>query len=118
MLFRKMFFTDLGSTAKLEQCNMDGTNRTRIVESRIEKPTAVTLDLVRKLVYWADAALDNIEVVDYNGNNRHTVIHESSVSTACDSCYPMIFPFPMFNNSLFQRDHIIFYQRAYQLVSL
>uniref|UniRef100_A0A8C8LYL0 EGF-like domain-containing protein n=1 Tax=Oncorhynchus tshawytscha TaxID=74940 RepID=A0A8C8LYL0_ONCTS len=78
-LMGKMFFTDLGSTAKLEQCNMDGTNRTRIVENRIEKPTAVTLDLVRKLVYWADAVLNYIEVVDYNGSNRHTVIHESSL---------------------------------------
>uniref|UniRef100_A0A4W5QCD1 EGF-like domain-containing protein n=1 Tax=Hucho hucho TaxID=62062 RepID=A0A4W5QCD1_9TELE len=78
-LMGKMFFTDLGSTAKLEQCNMDGTNRTRIVENRIEKPTAVTVDLVRRLVYWADAALDYIEVVDYNGRNRHTVIHESSL---------------------------------------
>ncbi|XP_042180932.1 low-density lipoprotein receptor-related protein 1B-like [Oncorhynchus tshawytscha] len=78
-LMGKMFFTDSGSTAKLERCNMDGTNRTRIVENRIEKPTAVTLDLVRKLVYWADAVLDYIEVVDYNGSNRHTVIHESSL---------------------------------------
>ncbi|CAB1328019.1 unnamed protein product, partial [Coregonus sp. 'balchen'] len=78
-LMGKMFFTDLGGTAKLEQCNMDGTNRTRIVENRIEKPTAVTLDLVRKLVYWADAGLDYIDVVDYNGSNRHTVIHESSL---------------------------------------
>eukprot|EP00063_Salmo_salar_P032241 XP_014007076.1 PREDICTED: low-density lipoprotein receptor-related protein 1B-like [Salmo salar] len=78
-LMGKMFFTDLGSTAKLEQCNMDGTNRTRIVENRIEKPTAVTLDLVRKLVYWADSALDYIQVVDYNGRNRHTLIHESSL---------------------------------------
>uniref|UniRef100_A0A671S9X1 Low density lipoprotein receptor-related protein 1Ba n=1 Tax=Sinocyclocheilus anshuiensis TaxID=1608454 RepID=A0A671S9X1_9TELE len=76
----KLFFTDYGTVAKVERCNMDGTNRTRIVEYKTEQPTAVTLDLVKKLVYWADAYLDFIEVVDYNGKNRHTIIQGSSVS--------------------------------------
>lgn len=61
---------------------MDGTNRTRIVEYKTEQPTAVTLDLVKKLVYWADAYLDFIEVVDYNGKNRHMVIQGNSVRHA------------------------------------
>uniref|UniRef100_A0A8C2AJR3 Low density lipoprotein receptor-related protein 1Ba n=1 Tax=Cyprinus carpio TaxID=7962 RepID=A0A8C2AJR3_CYPCA len=76
----KLFFTDYGTVAKVERCNMDGTNRTRIVEYKTEQPTAVTLDLVKKLVYWADAYLDFIEVVDYNGKNRHMVIQGNSVS--------------------------------------
>ncbi|XP_026091548.1 low-density lipoprotein receptor-related protein 1B [Carassius auratus] len=76
----KLFFTDYGMVAKVERCNMDGTNRTRIVEYKTEQPTAVTLDLVKKLVYWADAYLDFIEVVDYNGKNRHMVIQGNSVS--------------------------------------
>lgn len=76
---RKLFFTDYGTIAKVERCNMDGTNRTRIVEYKTEQPTAVTLDLVKKLVYWADAYLDFIEVVDYNGKNRHTIIQGNSV---------------------------------------
>lgn len=71
---RKLFFTDYGTVAKVERCNMDGSNRTRIVEHKTEQPTAVTLDLVKKLVYWADAYLDYIEVVDYNGKNRQTII--------------------------------------------
>ncbi|XP_076118890.1 low-density lipoprotein receptor-related protein 1B-like [Alosa pseudoharengus] len=77
---RMLFFTDYGSTAKVERCNMDGTNRTRIVDYKIEQPTAITLDLVKKLVYWADAYLDYIEVVDYNGKNRLTIIHGTQVS--------------------------------------
>ncbi|KAK7940020.1 hypothetical protein WMY93_003346 [Mugilogobius chulae] len=75
-----LFFTDYGNVAKLERCNMDGSNRTRLVDHRIEQPTALTLDLLKKLVYWADAYLDYIEVVDYNGKNRHTIIHGSQVS--------------------------------------
>ncbi|XP_051787046.1 low-density lipoprotein receptor-related protein 1B [Erpetoichthys calabaricus] len=76
----KLFFTDYGNVAKLERCNMDGTNRTKIVDNKIEQPTVVALDLVKKLVYWADVYLDYIEVVDYNGGNRHTVIQGKDVS--------------------------------------
>lgn len=75
-----LFFTDYGSVAKVERCNMDGTNRTRLVDYKIEQPTAVALDLVKKLVYWADAYLDYIDVVDYHGKNRHNIIHGSQVS--------------------------------------
>ncbi|KAM9364417.1 LOW QUALITY PROTEIN: low-density lipoprotein receptor-related protein 1B-like [Pholidichthys leucotaenia] len=75
-----LFFTDYGSVAKVERCNMDGTNRTRLVDYRIEQPTAVALDVIKKLVYWADAYLDYIDVVDYQGRNRHTIIHGSQVS--------------------------------------
>uniref|UniRef100_A0A8C6WZR3 Low density lipoprotein receptor-related protein 1Bb n=1 Tax=Neogobius melanostomus TaxID=47308 RepID=A0A8C6WZR3_9GOBI len=79
-LMGMLFFTDYGNAAKLERCNMDGSNRTRLVDHRIEQPTALTLDLLKKLVYWADAYLDYIEVVDYNGKNRHSIIHGSQVS--------------------------------------
>ena len=75
-----LFFTDYGNVAKVERCNMDGTNRTRLVDYKTEQPTAVALDLVKKLVYWADAYLDYIEVVDYNGKNRHAIIQGSQVS--------------------------------------
>ncbi|KAK0138020.1 Low-density lipoprotein receptor-related protein 1B [Merluccius polli] len=75
-----LFFTDYGNVAKVERCNMDGTNRTRLVTEHMEQPTAVALDLVRKLVYWADAYLDYVDVVDYHGGNRHTIIQGSQVS--------------------------------------
>uniref|UniRef100_A0A3P9M179 Low density lipoprotein receptor-related protein 1Bb n=1 Tax=Oryzias latipes TaxID=8090 RepID=A0A3P9M179_ORYLA len=82
-----MFFTDYGNAAKIERCNMDGTNRTRLVDHRIEQPTAVALDVIKKLVYWADAYLDYIDVVDYQGKNRHTVIHGSQVTVFEDFLY-------------------------------
>lgn len=62
---------------------MDGTNRTRLVDYKVEQPTAVALDVVKKLVYWADAYLDCIEVVDYNGKNRQSIIQGSQVSAKC-----------------------------------
>ncbi|RXN00434.1 Low-density lipoprotein receptor-related protein 1B [Acipenser ruthenus] len=78
-LMGKLFFTDYGNAAKVERCNMDGTNRTRIVDSKTEQPTAIALDLVKKLVYWADVYLDYIGVVDYDGKNRHTIIQGENV---------------------------------------
>uniref|UniRef100_A0A8C2QBS6 Low density lipoprotein receptor-related protein 1Bb n=1 Tax=Cyprinus carpio TaxID=7962 RepID=A0A8C2QBS6_CYPCA len=79
-LMGMLFFTDYGNQAKLERCNMDGTNRTRLVDYKVEQPTALALDLVKKLVYWADAYLDYIEMVDYNGKNRHTIIQGYQVA--------------------------------------
>uniref|UniRef100_A0A7M4EHR4 Low-density lipoprotein receptor-related protein 1B n=1 Tax=Crocodylus porosus TaxID=8502 RepID=A0A7M4EHR4_CROPO len=70
----KLFFTDYGNVAKVERCDMDGMNRTRIVESKIEQPTALALDLINKYLYWVDSYLDYVEVVDYHGRNRHTII--------------------------------------------
>ncbi|XP_062904698.1 low-density lipoprotein receptor-related protein 1-like isoform X1 [Mobula hypostoma] len=75
----KLFFTDYGDVAKIERCDMDGQSRSRIVDSKIEQPYAITLDLVSKKVYWADVYLDYIEVVDYEGRSRHTVIHGRDV---------------------------------------
>lgn len=72
--FRKVFFTDYGQIPKVERCDMDGQNRTKLVDTKIVFPHGITLDLVSRLVYWADAYLDYIEVVDYEGKNRHTVI--------------------------------------------
>lgn len=77
-----MFFTDYGQIPKVERCDMDGQNRTKLVDSKIVFPHGITLDLVNRLVYWADAYLDYIEVVDYEGKNRHTIIQGILVSGA------------------------------------
>ena len=71
---RKVFFTDYGQIPKVERCDMDGQNRTKLVDSKIVFPHGITLDLVNRLVYWADAYLDYIEVVDYEGKGRQTII--------------------------------------------
>lgn len=60
---------------------MDGQNRTKLVDSKIVFPHGITLDLVNRLVYWADAYLDYVEVVDYEGKNRHTIIQGLLVRT-------------------------------------
>jgi hypothetical protein len=56
-------------------------NRTRIVYSKAEQPSALALDLVNRLVYWVDLYLDYVGVVDYQGKNRHTIVQGRQVST-------------------------------------
>nr|XP_033800021.1 low-density lipoprotein receptor-related protein 1B [Geotrypetes seraphini] len=75
----KLFFTDYGNIAKVERCNMDGMKRTPIVVSKIKQPTSLALDLVNKLVYWADVYMNYVEVVDYEGKKRHTIIQGNNV---------------------------------------
>uniref|UniRef100_G1Q4X7 LDL receptor related protein 1B n=1 Tax=Myotis lucifugus TaxID=59463 RepID=G1Q4X7_MYOLU len=79
----KLFFTDYGNVAKVERCDMDGINRTRIIDSKTEQPAALALDLVNKLVYWVDLYLDCVEVVDYQGKNRHTIIQGRQQTRCC-----------------------------------
>lgn len=52
---------------------MDGKNCIKLITSNITWPNAITLDYVNKKVYWADARLDTISVVDYDGANRRVV---------------------------------------------
>lgn len=78
---RKLFFTDSGDVPKVERCDLDGMNRTRIVYSKAEQPAALALDLVNRLVYWVDLYLDYVGVVDYQGKNRHTLVQGRQVST-------------------------------------
>lgn len=78
---RKLFFTDYGDVPKVERCDMDGMNRTRIVYSKAEQPAALALDLINRLVYWVDLYLDYVGVVDYQGKNRHTLVQGRQVST-------------------------------------
>ncbi|MEQ2208190.1 hypothetical protein XENOCAPTIV_018966, partial [Xenoophorus captivus] len=68
-----MFFTDMGANqekTKLERAFMDGSNRVELVKSRLGTPTAITLDIITKRVYWSDSHFDTVETVTYNGLDR------------------------------------------------
>ena len=75
-----MFFTNWGDTPKLESTALDGSSRVLLVNKRIVRPYAITLDYVNKHVYWSDTYLDRVERIDYYGDNRKHVIHGQMVS--------------------------------------
>lgn len=55
-----MFWTDWGSTPKIERAGMDGTHRQTVVSFDVKWPNGLTLDLVRKRVYWVKFLLSNL----------------------------------------------------------
>lgn len=78
MIFcRKMYWSDWGASPKIEQANMDGSDRTALVSSGLIWVNSLALDFQNRLLYWCDAKLDRIERVDLLGNNRLVVLNLS-----------------------------------------
>lgn len=89
-----MFWTDWGQNAKIERSGMDGTHRQAIVKHDVRWPNGLTLDLVKRRVYWVDAKLNLISSCDYEGRNRRVVLsspeylrHPFSITTFEDWVY-------------------------------
>jgi low-density lipoprotein receptor-related protein 1 (alpha-2-macroglobulin receptor) len=75
-----LFFTVWGSTPpKVERCSMDGQLRKVIVDTKIAYPYGISVDHANKKVYWVDTYLDMVERIDYDGNQRETVVKGTSV---------------------------------------
>lgn len=73
--FRKMYWGDWGASPKIEQANMDGTDRTTLVSSGLARVNSLALDYKNKLLYWCDAQLDKIERMDLHGNTRDLILN-------------------------------------------
>lgn len=54
---RWMYWTDWGQVPKIERAGMDGSHRQTIVSYDVKWPNGLTLDLVRKRVYWVSSLL-------------------------------------------------------------
>lgn len=74
-----MFWTDWGSSPKIERSSLSGSRRIAIVTSNIQWPNGIDLDKGNKRIYWVDARLDKVESVDYNGNNRKVILQYSGL---------------------------------------
>ncbi|XP_052565656.1 low-density lipoprotein receptor-like isoform X4 [Culex pipiens pallens] len=89
-----MYWTDWGTTPRIERAGMDGTHRQVIVNYEVKWPNGLTLDLVRKRVYWVDAKLNVISSCNYDGSKRAVVLysadylrHPFSITTFEDYVY-------------------------------
>ena len=71
-----MFWTDWGSTPKIERANMDGTNRSVIVSTNLAWPNGIAIDYERDMLYWVDGYNKSLEYCDFYGNNRGTLLSE------------------------------------------
>jgi hypothetical protein len=75
-----LFYTDMGNPrnqrtqgAKIERAFMDGSMRQVIVKDKLLEPIALTLDIVKKRLFWIDRKYDHLETCDYYGLKRFVI---------------------------------------------
>lgn len=59
----------------IQRAYLTGYGVESIIHTDIKMPNALTFDLEAQKFYWADARLDKIERVDYDGTNRVVLAH-------------------------------------------
>src|SRR6218665_1176893 len=73
LVFRKLYWTTVGFSARIESSNLDGSNRTILVQSKVIWPIDLTIDYANRRLYWADLKKQTIETTLLDGSDRHTV---------------------------------------------
>ena len=107
-----MYWSDWGSSPKIEQANMDGTARTVLVSSGLSWVNSLALDFKNRLLYWCDAQLDKIEGVNLQGNNRGLIL---DLSSNIGSYHP--FGLALYEDALFWTDWITKNVHRYNMTS-
>ena len=79
-----IYWTDWGDTAAIEKISMDGDADTRVklVTEGIVWPNGLTLDLAQRKLYWIDAKLKRVEVIDLDGKNRKMVRNKGALRSS------------------------------------
>uniref|UniRef100_A0A3P8ZIX3 EGF-like domain-containing protein n=1 Tax=Esox lucius TaxID=8010 RepID=A0A3P8ZIX3_ESOLU len=69
-----LYWTDWGSTAYIGRVGMDGTNATALITTKLEWPSALTIDYTTNKIFFADSHLNFLDFADMDGSNRHRAI--------------------------------------------
>ncbi|KAM9831455.1 low-density lipoprotein receptor-like [Neosynchiropus ocellatus] len=72
-----LFFANRGESPKIVRTTLAGRDRLVLVGSGIRRPVALTLDLPRQLLYWADEGTRSISRVTLAGRHRKTVVESN-----------------------------------------
>ncbi|CAH1397949.1 unnamed protein product [Nezara viridula] len=93
-----LFFTSWYLQAFIGKMGMDGSNMTRILthEDGLAWPNALTIDFFSDRIYFADAHLDYIASVDFEGRHKHIVLKGDKV--------PHIFAITLFEDYIYWTD--------------
>ena len=90
-----MYWTDWGKHPKIERAALDGSHRTILVNDSVAWPNGLTIDYLFRKIYWADAKLDKIEVMNLDGRNRRVGLNDK---------LPHIFGFTVLGDRLYWTD--------------
>lgn len=69
-----LFFSDWGTTPRIERADMNGEKRSRIVTSDLGWPNGLSVDKVEKKLYWTDALVSYSSLIYEQINNNFTFI--------------------------------------------
>ena len=90
-----MYWTDWGKYPKIERAALDGSHRTILVNDSVAWPNGLTIDYLFRKIYWADAKLDKIEVMNLDGSNCRVALNDK---------LPHIFGFTVLGDRLYWTD--------------
>ncbi|XP_055493679.1 LOW QUALITY PROTEIN: low-density lipoprotein receptor-related protein 2a [Leucoraja erinacea] len=69
-----MFWTDWGTSPKIERATLGGSFRLTIINSSLVWPNGLTMDYDDQKLYWADASLRKIERSSLTGADREVIV--------------------------------------------
>lgn len=72
---RRIFWTDSGSSPKIESADLLGGDRRVLVWQGVSKPTAISVDTESTRLYWVDEFKETIESCDMLGVNRRLLTY-------------------------------------------
>ncbi|GAA6232891.1 low-density lipoprotein receptor-like isoform X1 [Lates japonicus] len=72
-----LFWAQCGSFPKIERAGLDGQDTIALVTSSIHHPVALSLDMPRQLLYWADQRMRSISRVNLHGRDRKIVVESN-----------------------------------------
>ena len=65
-----MYWTEIGSVAKIHKSSMDGISTNVLHSTGLQYPHGITLDYDSQTLYWIDAGMDRIEMSNVDGSSR------------------------------------------------
>ncbi|XP_067666758.1 low-density lipoprotein receptor-related protein 5-like [Haliotis asinina] len=74
---RQLFWTDWGTTPRIETASYDGSGRRTLVATDLIWPNGITLDKQNGRLYWCDAKRMAIESVLLDGGDRTLLLSEA-----------------------------------------
>ncbi len=69
----KMYWTDTG-TDKIQRANLDGSNIEDLVNTELNSPWGIAVDLPGGKMYWTDSDADRIQRANLDGSNIETLL--------------------------------------------
>ncbi|XP_062311031.1 low density lipoprotein receptor a [Osmerus eperlanus] len=73
-----LYWSDWGTTAKIEKGGLNGGDRNTLVSDNIVWPNGITLDLLNQRLYWVDSKLHTLSSISVQGGGRRTLIMDQS----------------------------------------